>query len=182
MLSLRRNSVWALMLLLACCQKVELTPEPGQDTEEGKPASTADIRGTGLGTQAYPFTPTDIRNGAKGGEVWVIGYVVGTAPRAMTAATFDASSTNQSNILLSEDSLCTDTARCIPVELSSSKIRQQFALPGNAGHFRHTVMLCGTPSVYLYRRGLRNVSTGLWLDGFDLSSIAPEQWETIILP
>jgi hypothetical protein len=98
----------------------------------------------------------------------------------MSNATFLSESQNQTNILLSSDSLCTDTARCIPVELSSDKWRKALSLPTNTLHFRKCLLVQGIPSRYLYnRKGLRNVSAGLWLDGFDIASVAPQDWNTI---
>lgn len=184
MRSLKRNSIVLFCLLFSCCQKIDPTTAPNTGKSDELPQASG-IQGTGLGTVAFPYSVADIRKGASAaeGDVWVIGYVVGTAPSSMAAATFLASATNQSNILLSSDSLCTDTARCIPVELTSTKMRQQFALPNNRARFRKCVMLCGTPGVYLRnRRGLRNTSAGLWLDNFDISEVAPQEWGIITLP
>ncbi len=184
MRSLRRNSIGLFCLLLSCCQKIDPTTTPTAGSGEELP-QVSGIQGTGLGTAAFPYSVADIRSGASAteGSAWVIGYVVGTAPGSMAAATFLASATNQSNILLSSDSLCTDTARCIPVELVSAKMRQQFALPNGSARFRKCVMLCGTPAVYLRnRRGLRNITAGLWLENFDVSEVAPQEWGIITLP
>lgn len=184
MLSLKRNSLLLLCLMLAGCQKLDTTVEPG--TAEAADDSEQDVAivGTGEGTRACPYTVTDIRSLSLSGSdaVWVIGYMVGTAPTSMNNATFSASATNQSNILLSLDSLCTDTARCIPVELSSSKWKNSLSLPMNVEHFRKCLLVKGVPSRYLYnRKGLRSVSAGLWMDGFDIASVAPQEWGIITL-
>jgi len=170
-----------LCLLLACCQKADTTVEP-DDADRTDDMEVA-IAGTGEGTRTCPYTVTDIRSlPLSGEEVWVIGYMVGTAPTSMNNASFSASATNQSNILLSSDSLCTDTARCIPVELSSSKWKKSLSLPMNVGHFRKCLLVKGIPSRYLYnRKGLRSISAGLWMDGFDISSVTPQEWGSIIL-
>lgn len=184
MLSLKRNSLLLLCLLLACCQKLDPTVEPGAAEAADAEGQDVAIAGTGEGTRACPYTVTDVRSLPLAGSdaVWVIGYMVGTAPTSMNNASFSASALNQSNILLSSDSLCTDTARCIPVELSSTKWKKSLSLPLNVHHFRKCLLLKGVPSRYLYnRKGLRNVSAGLWMDGFDIASVAPQEWGIITL-
>lgn len=181
---LKKNSVALLAMLLACCQKVDLAAY--SDSPDGISAEATgeavNVVGTGEGSAAYPFTVEDIRSMplSASSPVWVIGYLVGTAPSSMSNATFLSESLNQTNILLSSDSLCTDTARCIPVELSSDKWRKALSLPTNTLHFRKCLLVQGIPSRYLYnRKGLRSVSAGLWLDGFDIASVAPQDWNTI---
>ena len=181
MLSLKRNSLLLLCLLLACCQKIDLTTEPeGSDAAQDEEEPVA-IVGTGEGTRECPYTVTDIRSlpVADSEDVWVIGYMVGTARQTMSNATFTADADNQSNILLSYDSLCTDTARCIPVKLSTDKWKKNLSLPTNVAHFRKCLLVKGSPAVYLKRKGLGSVSAGLWLDGFDVSSVAPQEWDVI---
>lgn len=181
MLSPKKNSVLLLCLLLVCCQKVDTTVEPNDTDPTGNPEET--VTGTGEGTRQRPYTVTDIRSLSlpDGDPVWVIGYMVGTAHASMNNAVFSINATNQSNILISFDSLCTDTARCIPVELASAKNRKDFSLPTNTALFRKCLILKGIPRRYLYRKGLRNVSAGLWMDDFDLSSVVPQEWGKIIL-
>lgn len=186
MLSLRKSSLLLAGLLLVACQKVDLTEDP--ENEPDSPAANpsgqvATVYGTGRGTPTMPYTVEDIRSRALSATdaVWVIGYMVGTAPRAMSAASFAADAANRSNILLSGDSLCADTAGCIPIELSTEKMRKLLALPDNRAHYRQCVLLCGKPSVYLYRKGLRSITAAQWMDGFDISQVAPEDWEVVPL-
>lgn len=181
MLSPRKNSFVLLCLLLACCEKADFATEPKDDGTNGTPEPAEAIAGTGAGTQDRPFTVSDIRSASlsPGEDAWVIGYMVGTALRSMSNASFSIDASNQTNILLSYDSLCTDTSRCIPVELISDKARRDFSLPANTAHFRRCLLVKGIPSVYLNRKGLRSISAGLWLDGFDISTVAPQEWEQI---
>lgn len=181
MLLRRRNSLLLLCLLFAACQKVDLTVEPEDEEKASASEEVGSIIGTGEGSSRCPYTVTDIRSLelSASDAVWVIGYMVGTAPRAMSNAVLSADADNQSNILLAADSLCTDPERCIPVELSSAKNKASFSLPKNTAHFRKCLLLKGIPSTYLYRKGLRSVSAGLWLDGFDISSVAPTEWGSI---
>ena len=176
MSSLRKSSLWLLACLLACCQKVDLTGDAAVISGSGDADSevtASQICGTGLGTTQYPYTVSDVRSMALSMDtVWVMGYLVGTAPRSLKNAEFQRDASNLSNILLSSDSLCADTALCIPVELSSTRLKTQFALPNNRQHFRQCLLVRGIPATYLYRKGLRGVCAGLWLDGFDISGVA----------
>ena len=97
-------------LLLACCQKVDLAVEPDDDVTADNSEQAASVIGTGEGTRQCPYTVTDIRATelSAGEAVWVIGYMVGTARLTMNNAVFSADADNQSNILLSSDSRCTD--------------------------------------------------------------------------
>ena len=181
MLLRKRNSLLLVCLLLACCQKIDLPVEPDNTDAADNSELVGTIIGTGEGTRECPYTVADIRTLELSGSeaVWVIGYMVGTARLSMSNAVFSAEADNLSNILLSTDSLCSNANLCIPVELYSKKLRNSFALPTNTEHFRKCLLVKGVPSQYLYRKGLRNVSTGLWLDGFDISSVAPEEWGSI---
>ena len=183
MLSLKRNSLAVFCMLLVGCQKVDLAVDPEVHGAEDAEARADNIVGTGEGTAERPYTVKDIRSKSLSGSepVWTIGYMVGTAARSMSNALFIAEADNRSNILLSSDSLCNDTARCIPVELSSDKWKAAFSLPANVEHFRKCLIVKAVPSRYLNRKGLRSVSAGLWIDGFDLAAVTPNEWGNIVL-
>jgi len=182
MLSWKKNSLILLCLLFACCQKIDLgDPKDTQQTTATGQGVT--ILGTGEGTMEYPYTVPDLRSlpSVPTEEVWVIGYLVGTAYRTMNHAEFSFEATNQTNILLSSDSLCKDTTGCIPIELPSDKWKKQLSIPHNLAHFHKCLLVKGIPSIYLNRIGLQKVSAGLWLDDFDISSVGPKDWSTIII-
>lgn len=184
MLSPRRNSWllgWLWLPLLACCQKADLTVVPSDADAAGDALRAVRLAGTGEGTRVCPYTIADFcaMEFPTDEPVWVVGYVVGSAPRSMSHAVFTAETDNTSNVLLSSDSLCSDIGRCIPVELHTAKLKASFSLPQNVGHFRKCLLIEGVPSTYLYTKGLRRVSTGLWMDGFDISSVAPAEWGSI---
>ena len=181
MLSLRKISTLLLALLMAACQQVVLTDDTDDSPTPDETEDFVSVVGTGLGSMRCPYTVTDLCDTSLPGDepVWVIGYVVGTARQAMSNAVFSPDAENQTNILLSPDSLCCSTDGCIPVELQSAKARTSFSVPTNRAHFRKCLLVKGLPSVYLNRKGLRGVSTGLWLDGFDISSVAPQNWGSI---
>ena len=172
----KRNSLLLCCLLLACCQKVDFDAEPAEEAET--PEQYAAIVGTGMGSSQCPYTVTDIRSKELPASepVWVIGYMVGTARQTMNNAVFRPDADNQSNILLASDSLCTDTTGCIPVELSQAKWKRLLSVPMNTEHFGKCLLVKATPSTYLKRKGLQNVSAGLWMDGFDISTVAPTEW------
>ena len=179
MLLPKRNSLAILCLLFICCQKADLDAEPAEVAETT--VQSVAIVGTGLGSMSCPYTVADVMDAPLPSDepVWVIGYVVGTARQSMSNAVFSPEAENQSNILLSPDSLCESTDDCIPVELQSEKARSNFSIPTNRAHFHQPLLVKGRPSVYLNRTGLRGISTGLWLDGFDIASVAPLNWGTI---
>lgn len=169
-------------LLLLGCQQLSLTDEPDGTGSTEQDATPTSIAGTGVGSRELPLTAADVRamTTESGEPVWVIGYLVGTARQTMNNAVFSPETDNQSNILISSDSLCTDTARCIAVELASAKYKALLSLPTNVAHFHQCVLLRGIPSRYLNnRKGLRSISAGLWLDGFDIASVAPLEWGSI---
>ncbi|MGN1255962.1 MAG: DUF6359 domain-containing protein [Bacteroidaceae bacterium] len=172
----------SIALLSSSCQKQVL-----EDEDDGR-ESPAHVfpRGTGEGTFEFPFTVKDVQEGTAAGasgQVWVIGYVVGSAYRSLDNASFSLENASSSSLLLSSDSLCTDVTHCIPVELSSTKWQSQFALPSNPSGYHQCVMFMGTPALYYRKNGLRSLSEGHWLYGFDISSISrePQEWEYTII-
>lgn len=176
MLLRKKINLCLLCFFVAACQKADLTAEPSDiSDEEELPVA---IRGTGEGLKAFPYTVADVRTRSLATDeaVWVIGYVVGTARQTMNNATFRSDVDNQSNILLASDSLCTDTARCIPVELATAKWKQMISIPTNPEHFGKCLLIRAIPSIYLKRKGLQNISASLWMDGFDISTVAPTEW------
>ena len=181
MLSRKRNSLLLLCLLIAACQKVDLTVEPEDTAVSGQSDEAVAIIGSGEGSRQRPYTVTDFLSLelSASDTVWVIGYMVGTARQTMNNAVFSIDATNQSNILLSNDSLCSDAALCMPVKLQSDKWKKDLSLPTNTSHFRKCLLVKGIPALYLKRRGLEKVLAGLWMDGFDISSVAPSEWGTI---
>lgn len=166
------------ILLLASCQKTLLDDEPGS-TGTG---SVALPQGTGAGTEQCPYSVTDLLQGrvpTDNGAVWVAGYAVGATYRTLSAADFSPTVPYAGNVLLSADSLCHDASLCIPVELASSKWQTLFGLPHNPQGYRQCLLVQGVPMTYYKHNGLRRVSAGRWLYGFDLGSVSrnPEEWD-----
>ena len=176
-----RRLSYLLLLALALtagCEKYDFTDEggSGKDSEELTPPTD-----TGKGTAEAPYTVEDMMTleaAQSGGACWVIGYVVGATYRTMNNAEFTSATDYSANILLAGDSLCTDSRSCLPVELSSTSLQKKFALPYMPQGFRQCVVFCGKPARYFNVNGLRNISTGHWLWGFDIQQIhpTPEEW------
>ena len=186
MLSPRRIESLFLMVCMALpfssCQKQILEDEE----DGGETPAHVFPRGTGEGTFEFPFTVRDVQEGNASnalGAVWVIGYAVGSAYRSLDNASFTLENASHTSLLLSADSLCIDVSRCIPVELSTAKWQSLFSLPSNPSGLHQCVMLMGVPSLYYRKNGLRSLSEGQWLYGFDISSISrePQEWDEVII-
>lgn len=167
-----------LLLLLSACQSIDLAEE-GKESGSSPTIEQLPI-GVGEGSAQRPWTVAqllhnEIRNGAEG---WLIGYAVGAAYQSLSNADFSASTSYDPNVLLSADSLCITTTRCVPVELTSSKMRQACAIPYNRSHFRQCLMVHGKVSGYFREVGFRSVDAAQWWDGFDIQSIdpLPQDW------
>lgn len=174
--------ILSMVLSFSSCQKQVLEDEE----DGGESPAYVFPRGTGVGTFEYPFTIKDVLEGTAAGasgQVWVIGYAVGSAYRSLDNASFVLENASSTSLLLSSDSLCTDVTHCIPVELSSTKWQSMFALPSNPGGYHQCVMFMGRPALYYRKNGLRSLSEGHWLYGFDISSISrePQEWEYNII-
>lgn len=168
-----------ILLTLSACQSIDLS-EVG---EEGGSSPTIEQLpiGVGEGTAQRPWTVTqllgnEIQNGLEG---WVIGYAVGAAYQTLSSVEFSSGTSYDPNVFLSADSLCMTTARCVPVELTSNKMRQACAIPYNRSHFRQCLMVHGKVSGYFRMVGIRSVDAAQWCDGFDIQLIdpQPEEWQ-----
>ncbi|MCR4920842.1 MAG: DUF6359 domain-containing protein [Bacteroidaceae bacterium] len=170
--------LWFALTLTAGCEKYDFTEDGTTRKEEEDFAPPTDA---GKGTAEAPYTVEDLLSAdltKSGGACWVIGYVVGATYRTMNNAEFAPDANYSANVLLAGDSLCTSSQRCIPVELSSTSLQKKFALPHNPQGFRQCAMFYGKPARYFNVNGLRNISAGHWLWGFDIQQInpIPEEW------
>lgn len=169
---MRRILPFVFLMLAVSCEKVDLSKDEAaaSDIEWSGPPT-----GTGEGTAQKPYTVKDIQtlSLAEAGQCWVIGYVVGATYRSLNEAMFTPTTSYTSNILLSGDSLCSDTRNCIPVELSSKKMQKSFALPQNPSGFRQCAVFHGTAARYFSKNGLRDIDAGHWLYGFDIQTVCP---------
>ena len=168
----------ALFLLTGCKMEEYTDEEAGEEFAASVPV------GHGEGTQQRPFTPDEMMAGGDlpyGEEVWVMGYAVGSTIQNMENATFEVPTTNAHNILISSDSLCTDAERCIPVEFSGSNMQLRFSLAHQPGSLHRFIVIRGTLGLYFSHVGIRQSDAAYWIDGFDLSRIAPprQDWDIV---
>ena len=178
-----RYTLCLALSLTAACEKYDFTDEERKEvkTEVARPIAI------GEGTASSPYTVEDMLEGnltGTDGSCWVIGYVVGATYRTISNAEFTASTSYTANVLLAGDSMCTDYRKCLPVELSSTSIKNKFALPHNPQGFRQCATFYGRPARYFNTNGLRNVSAGHWWYGLDIQLIDPhpQEWsDTTIL-
>ena len=167
-----------VLLLLASCEKIDVGEEPeAGDVQQTTPTQS------GMGTHEAPLTVEQVINGegVTTGICWVVGYAVGSTYRSMSNATFEAETTNKSNILLAAEPNCTSTEACIPVELSSSKMQQLVSLAYNPGRHRQAIMVQGQLGRYFGCNGIRNTQAAYWLPGGfyldDDQDTQPTEWE-----
>lgn len=130
---------------------------------------------SGRGTQLRPLSVSQVLSGMepeRTSGAWVMGYAVGATRQSMSNATFDASTDIVRNVLLSDDSLCTNTDSCIAIEFTTTSFQKQFSLMEHPEKHRQALVVCGQWGIYFNRRGLRSVSAGYWLPGFDFSTLS----------
>ncbi len=175
---MRLGIVCLLLLLCGGCQKYEW-----DNADSKEQASVVFPIGHGHGTQQRPLTVADVWAGnvAEGQSCWVMGYAVGSTNRTMSNALFSVPTEWAQNILLSDDSLCTDVADCIAVQFSTQKMKDAFSLVSHPDMHTQPVVLHGTIGIYLNQPGVCRASEGYWLPGFDLgqANVPPTLWDEI---
>ena len=166
-------------LAFCACNRVDL---PEAEKDKDKEVIALPI-GVGEGTSERPWTVEQVLKGAaKPGKAgWVIGYAVGAVYQTLENPSFETDLTYTSNIILASDSLCEDATLCVPVELSTKVMKEGFSIPYNQDCLHQCVMMHGMVGTYFKTKGLRTCDTGLWLMGFDISSISslPEEWHEV---
>ncbi len=168
------------IFLLCACEQVVLKPA---QKEDAAPVETSlPLWGLGAGSARFPYAAEQVILGLDSDTaVWVVGYVVGSTYRSLSAATFTSHSSHAGNILISSDSLCHAVSQCVPVELSSSKLQQSFSLFYSSGGYRKPLLLLALPAPYFSRPGLRKVQFARWLSAEEADKIdtVPEEWEHV---
>jgi hypothetical protein len=182
---MRRPIAYLTLLFALCaCEKIDFSEETGSG--EDVPENLTFL-GTGKGTLEAPFTVEDVLKGISEESsegFWVIGYAVGATYSSIKNAELKAYTFYDSNILLAADSTCKDYQACIPVELNTKALKEQFALPSHPERYRQCLLIKGFPAMYFKVNGIRRPSTGHWLGRFDISSISaePEAWTQDTIP
>ncbi len=84
----------------------------------------------------------------------------------------------KANLLIADKKGETDISRCVPVELSDMKEKEEVNLVDNPGNFGRRIGLVGLVKTYYGEIGLRNVEYYQWLpDGGDEPEPAPDPVE-----
>lgn len=115
----------------------------------------------GTGTKEAPFNCSQVLMGtATGSDVWTVGYIVGWIDGKTLAdgATFNASATVQTNLLIAATQGETDVNKCIPVQLPAGAVRSALNLQSNPGNFGKEVKLRGSLEKYFGANGIKTVS------------------------
>lgn len=190
-----------LVTLLSSCENIDLANSPHSTGSSSTADSNTDSDvipfpiATGMGTMECPYAIEQLLSHAdthrplsnthsntlsaalEGSDVWVIGYAVGEAYRSMGNATFTSPFTHGSNILLASDSLCSDATLCIPIELSTTKLKSAIALSNNDTLYHQCLLIRGTLQTYLSIIGLRNVTTYRWFPHHRIPDAIDAWWE-----
>lgn len=115
----------------------------------------------GDGTEASPFTVTQVQGGATGTGVWIKGYIVGWV-EGMTldanGAKFNSDATVQTNILLAPSADVKEYTKCIPIQLPTGDVRSALNLQSNPANLGKAVSLFGTIAKYFGTSGLKETS------------------------
>ena len=175
-------SLLSALFLLHACEKVDVSPDKGVDASVQRIVPTS----LGQGTQDSPYTVSQVLSGEVSDGVamdaklhWFVGYVVGSTYTSMDNAVFDSETTNKSNILISDNPNCESSQECVPVDLKSASLQQQFSLVYNPERFRQCIIVRGRYGSYFRVKGIRELSSGYWLSGIDLDNLNsfPSDWE-----
>ncbi len=169
--------VAATLYTTAGCNKYDWAEEEGKTTEKTQVIVPSSL---GLGTQEAPFTVGQVLNGELAStQAWFIGYVVGSTYSTMNNAIFEAETSYTSNILISDTPECTSVSQCVPVELKNSSLQQSLSLYYNHTNFQQCIVVKGRHAQYFRVHGIRDLQTGYYLPGFDISTIkpTPTEWE-----
>jgi hypothetical protein len=114
----------------------------------------------GNGTEAAPFTVSDVLAGAAGDDMWVTGYIVGfsNGSDATESAVFSAENARDNNILIAGSANETDIVKCVCVALPSGDVRNAVNLKDNAGNLGKKVSVQGDLETLYGIPGVRNTS------------------------
>ena len=175
--NLRLFLIVATLCFITSCDKYDWTEEEGETTEDTQVIVPSWL---GYGTQIAPYTVKQVlEGGLKSQYAWFIGYVVGSTYSTMHNCVFEAETSYNSNILISDDPNCTSEDECIPVELKGAKQQKKYSLQDNSTTFHQCIMVRGRYNKYFRVNGIRDLQAAYYLPGFDISTIkpTPTDWE-----
>ena len=162
-----QSQIWLLgkfekIELGVCGSKEEYTPTQFRIDGFDIPGNTPTA---GDGTEAAPFSASQVQSGATGTGVWVKGYIVGwiDGKSIQDGAKFSVPATVQTNLLLSDNPSATSVDECIPVQLPTS-IRGALNLMDNPSNLGKELALKGNLTAYFGVNGVKD-ATEYKLDG-----------------
>ena len=131
----------------------------GVDTGD-KPTANGD------GTEAAPYSVTQVLNGSASGTAWVSGYIVGwiDGKSIFDGAKFDAAATIETNVLIAATPNETNVDNCIPVQLPSGSVRSGVNLKSHPENFGKLLTINASIEKYFGVNGLKS-ATDYKLDG-----------------
>lgn len=134
---------------------------------EGVEIDTGEVK-DGDGTEDSPYSVTQVINGSASGTAWVSGYIVGwiDGMSISDGATFDASSTIETNVLIAATQGETDVNKCIPVQLPAGAIRSAVNLKSHPENFGKLLSVNASIEKYFGVTGLKS-ATEYKLNGED---------------
>ena len=136
----------------------EDVPAPYDTPNGGNGGGNAELAGDG--TDANPYTVTDIKTGGATGEnVFVKAYIVGYVPdKSLSEAVFSADGCQAtSNVLIAASADETSVDNVMPVQLPAGDVRSAVNLQDNPGNIKQEVVLCGNVETYFGKTGLKSV-------------------------
>lgn len=128
----------------------------------GDTPSTPDTPAAGDGTEAKPFSVTEVI--AKGFDpatkgVYIKAYIIGSAPgKDFTTLTFTTEGASGTNIGIAANATESNASNCIPVQLPKGAVRDGVNLNANPGNFKQEIILYGDIDKYFGMVGIKNVT------------------------
>lgn len=161
--------------IFTSCEKYNFESE-----EVGQTEVTNIAKRSGEGTIEAPYTPSQLLSNPapSSNDVWIIGYIIGSTNRLISNISFTVPTTNKTNIIIAQDTLCTSTDKCIPIELKPN-LQSKISLNARPDLLHSCILIKGTPSTYFGQTGLRNAGEYYLLYDFDINTIdiRPHEWQ-----
>lgn len=130
----------------------------GQSTPDTPDQPSEPAQVTGAGTQASPYTCTDvIALNNPGTKAWAEGYIVGTM--SGSSAKWGLTDAVATNLLIAPTADCTDLAKCVPVELPLGSARTELNLVDHPANLGKLLKVEGTLTKYFSRPGIKAPTT-----------------------
>ena len=123
---------------------------------------------TGVGSKDEPYSVSAAKSAFVDGsqtQAWVVGYIVGGVDgKSISNAVFSATTSTNTNLLISDNPNATTTAECIPVQLPAGTVRDALNLVSNPGNLGKKVKLNGSIEKYFGVAGFKAVKEYEFVD------------------